>query len=211
MPTDFLVLSLVRVPQRTSCPKQEASVAPSWSHRLRKHRPDHSHPVWRRPSPVGYQSIERFAHSLRKLSVNSNPLKTSLADILQYANTIEIVYTVTIFCSKISILLQMLTLFGGAWKGAIHWITHVSIWTNLAFYIASGLAVVFSCVPRDKIWNPLVDGSCINVYGLIISSGALNFVSDLSMLILSIVVVFHLHLPLRKRLAICAVFAFGLM
>ena len=134
-----------------------------------------------------------------------------LANASKYANICETVYTATVFFAKLSILLQMLALFGGNRKGTIYWVVHVSIWINFAFYFASAFAIIFSCIPRERIWNPLINGSCINVYGLIISSGALNCLSNLSMLILPIAVIFRLQMELKKKLGICAVFAFGLV
>lgn len=125
----------------------------------------------------------------------------------------EIYYSPLIFLTKISILMQYLNVFVPKRLGRnkTYWTIHALIWVNLLFYVASLIAFVLLCVPREKIWNPMVPGQCINIYAAIVSASIVNVISDLSMLVLPIIQVLQLHLSKNRKIAIIAVFAFGLL
>lgn len=130
---------------------------------------------------------------------------------LQLANVNEIIYGPIIFAAKVSILLQFLRIFVPTRKDATYWAIHFLIWTNLFFYTIVTFVFIFQCSPREKIWNPRVSGKCLNTNLVFLISGAWNILSDVSILVLPIHSIFKLHLPLRRKIEVSAIFAIGLL
>ncbi|KAI4255881.1 MAG: hypothetical protein L6R42_006511 [Xanthoria sp. 1 TBL-2021] len=119
----------------------------------------------------------------------------------------------TIFFVKLAILLQYLrllapnisvnrTMFIGA---------RVIIVVTLLFYIISTPITIFACSPREKIWNPLKEGHCLNLNLSLFINRLFNILSDIIILVLPAKTVWSLQIPRRKRIRIVALFATGLL
>ncbi|KAI0547160.1 hypothetical protein F4679DRAFT_555047 [Xylaria curta] len=87
----------------------------------------------------------------------------------------------------------------------------VLIWANFASYLGTTLAYLLACIPREKIWNPTVNGRCLNQRNVIVSTPALNLISDVMILIVPVVEVFKLQMPLRRKLSVAAIFGVGVL
>ncbi|MCJ1464631.1 hypothetical protein MMC07_003244 [Pseudocyphellaria aurata] len=76
-------------------------------------------------------------------------------------------------------------------------------------YAACFLVSIFQCVPPAKLWNPAKPGKCINykIFSLIISG--FNFLSDLLMLIFTLVCIWELKMSTRRKKGISAIFLVG--
>jgi hypothetical protein len=85
------------------------------------------------------------------------------------------------------------------------------VWLNLIFYAAISLVFVFACIPRERIWNPKVEGHCIDSIASVIATSAINVLSDFAILIVPLVGVWRLRLPFGKKLGVGAVFAVGIL
>ncbi|KAH6704290.1 hypothetical protein BKA61DRAFT_186164 [Leptodontidium sp. MPI-SDFR-AT-0119] len=59
--------------------------------------------------------------------------------------------------------------------------------------IANGTVSMVTCIPRAKIWNPEISGSCININAFYVSTSTLNMVFDLVIFILPIPIVWELQ------------------
>ncbi|OAG04931.1 uncharacterized protein CC84DRAFT_1260216 [Paraphaeosphaeria sporulosa] len=133
-----------------------------------------------------------------------------LAMILFNVNNNYILYGIIIMLLKAAILLEWTHLFvplgirNGFW-----WTCHAILWANVMFYIACTVVENFSCAPREKIWNKLIEGHCVNNPALIMSSGILNMVSDVVIFALPQKMIWSLHISTRKRVGICLLFATG--
>ena len=79
------------------------------------------------------------------------------------------------------------------------------------FYVAVFFLVIFECTPREKIWNPLVEGTCVNISATFIVTGAWNVLLDFAILLLPIRAIWLLQMPVRKKWQISAVFGLGLL
>lgn len=137
----------------------------------------------------------------------------------QYADLISkhlyicaIMYCITVFTIKLSILLQYLRIFAPMkTKDMIYWGIHTVIWLNLAYYLAGVFVEAFLCNPREKYWNVLLDtGHCYNRDAINIVSGIINTVSDFAILLLPQKVIWKLQIPLKRKLAVSAIFLIGL-
>ena len=120
-------------------------------------------------------------------------------------------YIVAIALIKVSILLQYLRLFvpNRTVDMPLYILIHACIWMNVIYHLVVLFLIIFTCTPRQKFWDPFISGKCINVNALYQSSGVVNAVSDVAILILPIKPILGLQLPLRKKISTLAIFATG--
>ena len=83
--------------------------------------------------------------------------------------------------------------------------------TSTLYYLTGILIEIFQCTPREKIWNPAVEGSCVDNNASVTVSGAFNLVLDLIMFMLPIYAIWRLKIAIKRKLGICAAFATGLL
>lgn len=129
----------------------------------------------------------------------------------QWNNGTEIVYMPTILITKVSILLMYLRLFMPNRRSKTNYLTKLIIWVNILFYLSVTIVAVLGCIPRRKIWQRWVPGKCVNEQAVLLVTAVVNALSDVSILLLPIGCIWHLQLSLRRKLAISAVFATGLV
>ena len=84
----------------------------------------------------------------------------------QYTNYGDIVYSISIFHTKCSILLLILRVFCSVRRNFGYWLSQGLIVVNAMFYLAYFFAPIFQCSPRTKIWTPEDPGSCLDVDAL---------------------------------------------
>ena len=85
------------------------------------------------------------------------------------------------------------------------------IWANLLLYVSLAISFIFACTPREKIWQPNIDGRCVNAPVLFAAGSAINVISDVTILITPLVAISQLHLPLKTKLKAGAVFLVGVL
>lgn len=102
-------------------------------------------------------------------------------------------------------------LFDTAGTGKTHYLIHILIWANLMFYFPYQFSTIFQCVPRARIWDPTLKGSCINVQAAFIAASAINVLSDFSILLLPLYRISRLKIPTGRKLGVLAIFAVGLL
>ncbi|KAI0202448.1 hypothetical protein F4808DRAFT_76232 [Astrocystis sublimbata] len=131
-------------------------------------------------------------------------------DILLLLNVVEILYGPTIFAAKYAILRQIESIFFSHRQDTrTYKAIRILIWANLAYYLATTLVYILACVPREKIWNPMVAGRCISQADVIVLTPVLNVISDITILVVPVAEVFKLHMPLKTKLGVAAIFAVG--
>jgi hypothetical protein len=118
-------------------------------------------------------------------------------------------YCIGIMFSKLSILFIFMKVFVPFHEGLIYWVNQLLIYTNVTFYMGAMVALLLQCIPRAKISNPTLPGCCIDVYMFLIISGAWNVVSDFVILAFPLWTIWHLNMPLNRRLGIGILFGTG--
>lgn len=113
------------------------------------------------------------------------------------------------FSAKLAILLQIQRIFTKHERNFNYWAVKILIASNALTYFALFFAFIFACWPREKIWNPHIEGRCISTNASIIATSAINIVSDITILVLPLLSIARLHLPTTKKLGVGAVFATG--
>ncbi|KAI0836355.1 hypothetical protein F5Y06DRAFT_298718 [Hypoxylon sp. FL0890] len=134
----------------------------------------------------------------------------SLSKSLELQNISEIIYCLTMFTAKYVVLRQIETIFFDHHRNNI---TYKAIWGliwfNLLFAFSIGVTYIFACVPREKIWQPNIEGRCINSFFPVAGGSAINMVSDYAILIVPLAAVSRIQLPAAKKIRAAAVFAVG--
>jgi len=151
---------------------------------------------------VSYDGFSRHLWDVRAVDVHH----------LSYMNyTAEISNAFTMFFAKASILLQLKRLFCVGERTPIYWSIHILLFLNTAYAISAMFTFIFQCSPREKTWNPLMEGQCINIAAAVIAQGCVNLFLDLGILITPIWAIWHLQLPMKRKLGISAVFGVGIV
>ncbi|KAI0529835.1 hypothetical protein GGR58DRAFT_285465 [Xylaria digitata] len=133
-------------------------------------------------------------------------------EIAVYINIIEIIYGPVAFCAKYAVLRQLQSLFFSHRKKNITYkAIEALIWANLLFYVATTFLFLFICTPREKIWNSTVEGHCLSHTDLVVTTPAINLLSDVTILLIPIAEVYKLQIPLKTKLNTVAIFAVGLL
>lgn len=121
-------------------------------------------------------------------------------------------YCILTFLAKAALLLQMQRTFSPTRSGAVYIACQVLIYANLAFYLSSFIALVFECVPQERIWNPHIKtGRCIEIGALLIAMGVINVISDFMIIILPIWAISHLRMSMKMKLGVGTIFATGIL
>lgn len=132
-----------------------------------------------------------------------------LLELNYWANLSEILYGPCIVFVKVSILLQYLRLFVTTPKSTLLYVIHLILWITVTFYVADTIAELCACVPRKKLWEPWVSGTCINGNAALIATASANVFTDLAIFALPMKVIYHLKIPRKKKIGIAIIFAFG--
>ncbi|KAK8080919.1 hypothetical protein PG997_008737 [Apiospora hydei] len=158
--------------------------------------------TWDVTEPQAQQAA--YQHHIR------DPMLTLCGGGSQWFNVVSIHYGVTICFVKLTILWLYRRVFSPARHGPFD-VGIVSLIVFLVgFYVATNVAKIWQCVPREKIWVTSLSGSCISISTLLNVSGIVNTVSDFVILLLPIKAVWNLNLVARKKITVVLVFTFGL-
>ena len=120
----------------------------------------------------------------------------------------EIIYTLTLVCIKISILLLYTGIFPAKSFGLLAKLVGLFV---ILWGIAVLLAAIFSCIPVDAFWN--IDkqptAKCINQRNFFIGNSVPNIIADAIILTLPINQVWHLNMSRRSKIGVSVMFALG--
>ncbi|KAI1145492.1 hypothetical protein F4825DRAFT_457442 [Nemania diffusa] len=130
--------------------------------------------------------------------------------LLMIMNYVEILYGPLVFFAKYVVLRQIESIF---LQHRFHSFSHtgltILIWLNVIFYAGWTLSFILACIPRSKIWDPTVSGRCINVDAALITSSAINILSDIAILVLPLVTIRNLQASQKTKTKVGAIFAVG--
>ncbi|KAJ4344387.1 uncharacterized protein N0V89_012127 [Didymosphaeria variabile] len=142
-----------------------------------------------------------LTHHLYDISV------AQISGILYWVNIVYCLYSIPTAAAKLSVLFQLRSIFTTGNRNAVYWVIMVSIVVNFIFYTGLFFSYVFQCWPREKIWHgDTVAGKCTDAIQVNLSSGILNIVSDIEALLIPTWAIWHLSLPLKRKLAALSVF-----
>ena len=88
---------------------------------------------------------------------------------------------------------------------------YLIIWVMLVYYFTDAVLSICICTPREKIWNPLMEGHCLDQNTAWKFHAVFNVVSDFLILLLPLPSVWKLQLPCKKKILITSIFATGIL
>jgi hypothetical protein len=89
---------------------------------------------------------------------------------------------------------------------------HIVLWINVMYYFAAVVVELKICTPRAKKGDPTIQGgSCNSVSEFRLGLAMLNVVTDLVIIALPQRVIWRLYLPLKRKLALSALFLVGIL
>lgn len=122
----------------------------------------------------------------------------------------DILYSPTMCLVKLTVLVQIGQVFATTGKRLFFFLLGLSI-AIIMFYTTTMLFRILACIPRAKIWDPATKGKCFNSDAAITSSAALNVVIDFILLLVPIERTWRLQMPMKRKIAVSAVFATGFL
>ncbi|KAI1741681.1 hypothetical protein F4680DRAFT_414737 [Xylaria scruposa] len=131
--------------------------------------------------------------------------------VMYFLSILYCIYGPVTLAAKLSVLFQIKRIFTTGTREAVYWITVSSIVANIIFYTGLFFSYVFQCWPRERIWDTNIRGRCISATSSNLAAGILNLISDLEALLLPAWAIWHLSMPVKRKLAAFAVFSIGLV
>ena len=128
-----------------------------------------------------------------------------------FLNSISL-YAATLALIKVAILLEWLHIFASnGSRNYFFWCAHILLWVNALFYFSAIVVINVSCVPREKYWNRLLPGKCIDDIPIDIASAVVNFSVDVGILLLPQRVIWKLNMSRKNRIGVSAIFGLGVL
>lgn len=120
---------------------------------------------------------------------------------------VAVLYNPILALAKTSILLLLLRLFGQkpGVKRFIFWVNTANIGMMIAVFLTS----VVQCIPIQKIWQPSLEGACIDRKILFTTLSSFNILTDILILALPLNIFIGLQIPRRTKIALMLVFLLG--
>lgn len=122
----------------------------------------------------------------------------------------RILYGFTICAAKLAILCLYRRMFSIYPRSPFDITVKVLMVLLVLFYIPMNITKILECIPRARIWDPSVPGSCIDTYMLLNVSGVFNTVSDFIIVMLPLGRVWTMKLKLKHKACVVFAFTFGM-
>ncbi|KAF4634393.1 hypothetical protein G7Y89_g3729 [Cudoniella acicularis] len=119
----------------------------------------------------------------------------------------QMFYGPQVFVTKLAILLLLSRLFGRDKR--VLWTIRILIGLMAAYYIPATAAKIFICWPVAHFWNPGVQGTCLNENSIFLADCAMSIISDFTILILPMPLIWNLKMHRIKKIGITAAFGAG--
>ena len=160
--------------------------------------------------PDTQQRQDRLSRILRYLEPNSR----SWTRLMRYKGTFYLtVATVpALGVTKLSIIFFYRRIFVGE---------RFRIWINIATLIVVCYTIAFTfgtlawCIPISTNWAPYEtrydSAKCVNENDLLATWGIIDILTDVMVLVIPLFMISKLHMPLRRKIAVSAIFAVGFL
>ena len=110
----------------------------------------------------------------------------------------------TLPITKISVLLFYYRVFSP--QRYFRWAIYIMGGYLILFLISSTLVVLLQCLPVRSFWHHEMAHRCIEQVDFYIAHGTLNFVTDLSVVLMPIPLLLKLQLPRHQKLGLIVLF-----
>lgn len=114
-------------------------------------------------------------------------------------------------CTKVAILLLYRRVFSPLAQGLFEKTIRLFITILCLFYVATFFVKIFLCVPRARIWNKSVPGTCLDNAAVLNTNGIFNLLTDVIILLIPLKAVWNLQLDRRRKIGVVMVFTLGFL
>lgn len=142
-------------------------------------------------------------HQARVIAIDPVMIQTWAKFLL----AIAFIYIFSVILPKLAVLSLYISIFNRHRASRITcYVTGFLMIGNCIGCAAAGFAV---CTPLRKLWDPQVDGHCVNINAWFRYSRIVNIVSDVIMLVLPIPHVIRLQSTMRLKIGLLITFLLG--
>ena len=131
------------------------------------------------------------------------------------SNIYSILYAPSMGATKYFVCVQLRRIFcpheTSKLRSPVWWALQALIVTNVLYYVIFFFTFVFQCIPRRKIWDPTVEGRCLDSNTNAFVGGVINLILDIGALIVPIWAIWHLQMTFKRKLGAVAIFATGIL
>ncbi|KAI0975977.1 hypothetical protein F4678DRAFT_415428 [Xylaria arbuscula] len=112
---------------------------------------------------------------------------------------------------KVAILLDWIRIFVPAGvRNLFFWTCQVVMWLNILWHISLIITVNLSCIPYNAIWDLTIRGKCFDKKKIDVAAAVFVLTTDVLILILPHKVIWDLHMSVKKKVGVSAVFCLGI-
>ncbi|KAI9159185.1 hypothetical protein HJFPF1_07193 [Paramyrothecium foliicola] len=135
-----------------------------------------------------------------------------MSKVLYITYIMSNLYCWTLLFAKSAILLEWVHIFvPPGTRNTFYWACVGFGIANFIFYISFIIAVQFSCLPRQKIWDRWLPGVCLDRKKIDAPCAIFNLIFDLIILAFPQKVIWKLKLSTKKKIGVSVIFSFGLL
>ncbi|KAI0470596.1 hypothetical protein GGR56DRAFT_136354 [Xylariaceae sp. FL0804] len=120
-------------------------------------------------------------------------------------------YIGDIFFIKSAIILEWVRIFVPGQRNAFWWACYSTLVAYGLFCVIVIIFELLSCHPFERIWNPLVEGSCVDTVAIAVGVSVVNLTFDVVILLLPQRIIWGLQMRTRSKAALSIVFAVGIL
>ncbi|KAF1945858.1 hypothetical protein EJ02DRAFT_473841 [Clathrospora elynae] len=157
---------------------------------------------------LGVTSIAATSHGLGQhvWDVDSQTVFQTTKTCILYLYVCQVLYAFAIALTKIAIISSYLRFIkDGKFRIAMY-ITSVFI---AGLWVTGVFVTIFQCRPVAGGWDFLLPRKCIDYFGYLYASSAVNVATDVVLCSLPLPHLWRLNMPLKQRLILCVLFAGG--
>ena len=114
----------------------------------------------------------------------------------------SIVYAFAILCTKLTILLLYRRVFLPHRWGRFDVTLRLFMAICCLFYLSTVPVKIWECIPRARIWDRSIEGTCISIPKLLNTVGLVNTLTDFFILVIPINALWKLQMKARKKVGI---------
>jgi hypothetical protein len=115
-------------------------------------------------------------------------------------------YIISLTLTKISIVLQYFRFFANPIVRGACWATIIVV---ACYGIAAVVTTAFICQPLDAFWDSKVEAHYINTEAFYVAQSVLNIITDFTILMIPLPLLWTLKLTPKKRMQVGLMFAVG--
>ncbi|OTA80296.1 hypothetical protein M434DRAFT_17799 [Hypoxylon sp. CO27-5] len=125
---------------------------------------------------------------------------------------LTLVYALTMIVAKTAILLEWTHIFvPDRARNTFFWGGRIMMALNILLYSCGIIAETMTCIPLATLWEPWLQGKCINKKVLDVITAYFNLVMDLFILLLPQGTIWKLQMTRKRKIGVSVIFSFGIL